>query len=192
MGRATKGAQEAGLSNDRQEMFCRAYLANGLNAKAACIAVGYSIKGAEVQAARLLGSAKVQARIAQLQAPIIEKLEITTERVLNETAMVAFSRATDVMSWGPGGVNLLDSAQVDAEKAAAVSKARQTVSAEGGSISLDMHDKLSALKLLGQYLKLWGDNKIEVTMPWAKELAAMTADELRARADALRAAREKE
>ena len=192
MGRATKGAQEAGLSNDRQEMFCHAYLANGLNAKAACIAVGYSAKGAEVQAARLLGSARVQARIAQLQAPIIEKLEISTERVLDEVAACAFGRADRIFKWGPGGVLIVDMDQVPEDQRAAVAEVSQTFSESSSTVRLKMHDKLSALRLLGQYLKLWGDNKIELTVPWAKELAAMTADELRARADALRAAREKE
>jgi len=54
-----------------------------------------------------------------------------------------------------------------------------------------LHDKLAALTLLAKLKGLLRD-KVELTMPWAKELAAMTADELRARADALRAAREKE
>ena len=186
-----EGEKMRGLT-PRQETFCMAYVANGRNATRAAVDSGYSEKNAQKIGSQLIVKSRaVQDRIAELSAPILEKLEISAERVLDEVAACAFGRADKVFRWGPGGVLIIDMDQVPEEQRAAVAEVSQTFSESSSTVRLKMHDKLSALKLLGQYLKLWGDNKIEVTMPWAKELAAMTADELRARADALRAAREK-
>lgn len=188
MGRATKDASRTRLT-DRQEVFCRQYLANGCNATKAAVDSGYSKKNADKIGPRLVGKCRaVQVRIDELRAPKLAKLDITADRVLNEIAAIAFARATDVMQWGPMGVSLLDSAGLTPEQAAAVSKARQTVNAEGGSIALEMHDKLGALEKLGRYLKLWGD-KPGITTPWDEALKGMTEEQMIERAEALRAAR---
>jgi phage terminase small subunit len=190
MGRATRGAKEAGLT-DRQERFCREYLANAMNGEMAAIAAGYSVKRARSQASTLLANRNISQRIDELSAPIVASLEMTAEEIAQETSRIARSRITQVVKFGPGGVTPLDSDTLSDDAIATVAEVSQTISAEGGSIRVKQHDKLGALKLMAQYRGMLHD-KVEVTMPWAKELAAMTADELRARADALRAARDKE
>jgi phage terminase small subunit len=116
---------------------------------------------------------------------------MSAEEIVQEASRIARVRVNQVVTFGPGGVNPLSSDGMSEDVLAAVSEVSQTVSAEGGSIRVKLHDKLAALTLLAKLKGLLRD-KVELTMPWAKELAAMTADELRARADALRAAREKE
>jgi len=180
---------EAGLTA-RQEKFCHEYIANGANAKAAAIAASYSPNGAEVTGSQLLRHPKVSARIAELTTKAAGPLDMSAEEIVQEASRIARVRVNQVVTFGPGGVNPLSSDGMSEDVLAAVSEVSQTVSAEGGSIRVKLHDKLAALTLLAKLKGLLRD-KVELTMPWAKELAAMTADELRARADALRAAREK-
>jgi len=190
MGRATKDAQDAGLT-DRQERFCREYVANGANGQAAAIAAGYSVKTADSKAAHLLTEVRISQRIAELATKAAGPLDMSAEEIVQEACRIARVRIDQVLTFGPGGVSPLSSEGMSEDVLAAISEASQTVSAEGGSIRVKMHDKLQALTLLAKLKGLLRD-KVEVTMPWAKELAAMTADELGARADALRAARETE
>jgi phage terminase small subunit len=188
MGKATKGAQGAGIT-DRQELFVREYVAGGCgNAASAAVAVGFAAKGARATASQLLTKPNIQARIAELQAPILVKLEITAERVLNEVARLAFARIDQVVSFGPGGVVPKDSATLSEDVLAAVGKARQTITAEGGSITMDMHDKLGALKLLGGHLRLWNE-KAESADPWGDMFKGMSEEQIVERAETLRAAR---
>lgn len=186
MGRATKGAQEAGL-NDQQEAFCREYVAR-LNAKDAAIAAGYSTRSAMSIGAQLLQHPKVAARIAELQAPRLAKLDISADRVLNELARVAFARIDQVLTFGPSGVTPRSSDDLSEDVLAAVAEASQTLTKDGGSIRIKLHDKLGALNALGKHLKLWQDDKPDAS-PWDAAVAALTEEQAIARAERLRAAR---
>lgn len=73
----------AALNNPKHERFCREYVKD-LNATQAYIRAGYSQNGADASAARLLVNARVRDRIAELQAKVAGKLEITQESVLRE------------------------------------------------------------------------------------------------------------
>jgi phage terminase small subunit len=188
MGKITRGAREAGLS-DQVELFCREYVASGCgNAASAAVAAGFARKSAKVTASRLLTKANVQVRICSLQAPILAKLEITAERVLNEIARIAFARIDQVLTFGPAGVIPKDSTTLSENVLAAVGKARQTISADGGSITMDMHDKLGALDKLARTLGLY-DDKVTLKSPWDKQLAEMSTDEIRKRIEVLRETR---
>lgn len=77
--------------NDRQEKFCRAYVANGGNATKAAIDAGYSAKTANPQAARLLAKVSIREFIDSLKKPMQEQLGITAEWVrqrLKEEALL--------------------------------------------------------------------------------------------------------
>jgi len=187
MGRATKDAQDAGLT-DRQERFCREYLANGMNGEAAAVAAGYSARSAKTQAADLLALPNISERITELAVPIAAKLEMTSEEIALEAARVARSRITQVVKFGPAGVELLDSGTLDDDAIATVAEVSQTISAEGGSLRIKQHPKMEALRLLAQIRGLLL-NKVEVTTPWDKQLAEMSADEIRQRIEVLREAR---
>lgn len=63
------------LKNQRHEKFAR-NVAKGMSATQAYIDAGYSAKGADVSASRLLGKASVRARVSALQ-------ERTTEKVMH-------------------------------------------------------------------------------------------------------------
>ena len=138
------------LFRSRQERFVAEYLVD-LNGTQAAIRAGYSPNGADVQASRLLGNAKVKAAIDAARAAQLKRTELTADWTLERIKWIAGADARGVMKWGPGGVVLRDSDEISDEAAYAVSEVSQTISKDGGSLKLKMHDKGAALKLLAQH-----------------------------------------
>lgn len=73
----------------KEQIFVREFLAHGNGTKAA-IAAGYSAATASVTASKLLRKAKVSAELANLRKKLLDKLEISAERVLQGLAELAF------------------------------------------------------------------------------------------------------
>lgn len=81
----------------RQEAFCREYLID-FNGTQAAVRAGYAKSGAHVTASRLLSNTKVVEYLKKIQQPILDKFEITQERILQEVASLAFSNIMDFVS----------------------------------------------------------------------------------------------
>lgn len=90
--------------SERQERFCREYAATGNGSKAA-LAAGYSQRGPNATAARLLANASIKKRVEEIQRPQLEALEATTARTLAEVARIAYASAAEVQS---GAVRIPD------------------------------------------------------------------------------------
>lgn len=73
-----------GKLNGRQRAFAEHYVANGGNGLQAAISAGYSDKGAEVTASKLLRVPKVGAYVRELQAELREDAIVDAQWVLNE------------------------------------------------------------------------------------------------------------
>jgi phage terminase small subunit len=73
------------LKNAKHERFCQEFVVD-LNATQAYIRAGYSENGAAQSAATLLRNPKISARIAEIQARIMQRLEITQETVVRDIA----------------------------------------------------------------------------------------------------------
>ncbi|WP_348628859.1 terminase small subunit [Mesorhizobium sp. M1E.F.Ca.ET.063.01.1.1] len=73
------------LRNQRHERFAQG-LAKGLSGKAAYVEAGYRSTGnaAEVGAAKLVRNGKIEARIAELQARQVRRLDVTVESIVAE------------------------------------------------------------------------------------------------------------
>ena len=72
--------------SEQQERFCR-YIVEGLGQREAYNKAGYksgSDAAADANASRLISSDKIQARIAEMRAPIARKFEITTDFIATE------------------------------------------------------------------------------------------------------------
>ena len=181
-----------GALNQRQEAFAVAYATNGGNAKEAAITAGYSPRSAYSAGHDLLSNPVIVARAAALRKQAAEKAELSAERVLAEIGHVAMGRARDVMRWGPRGVELLPSDGLTDAQAAAVAEASQTISAEGGSIRLKMHDKIAALRLLAQHYHLLDEDRpsADPNATTMATLLALTTEQLGERAAELRRMRE--
>jgi len=94
--------------------------------------------------------------VAKVAAEHAEKREITAQRVLEETANIAFGKITDVMHWKdvPG---LIDSDKLPPEVAAAIESV-EIVRDEDGKVKhrVKFHSKMPAITKLGENQKLWG------------------------------------
>jgi phage terminase small subunit len=80
--------------NEKQKRFVKEYLVD-LNATQAAIRAGYSKKTAGSQGQRLLKNVEIQTAIQASATRRAQRTEITADRVVEELATVAFSRASD-------------------------------------------------------------------------------------------------
>ena len=151
------GVNAAGLS-PLECRFVHAYLAGPPSIRGNAVASAHwAGRSAKDNAAGsvLTSRPRVQAALSQY----FVKLNVTTERVLAETAKLAFSDMRDYVAWGPGGVTLKASEELPEGAAAAVAEVSEhEVNGEKSSsrqIRFKLHDKVAALTNLSKYLKLF-------------------------------------
>lgn len=136
----------------KQEAFCEEYLID-LNATQAAIRAGYSERTADSQGPALLRKTHVADRIAQLKKKRSKKTGITAERVLEELAAIGFSDIGDVVEWGPGGVRLKPSEEIGETR-----RIVESVSEGRDGIRIKLHNKLGALRSIGDHLGMFSNN----------------------------------
>ncbi len=73
----------------KEQIFIREFLAGG-NATKAAIAAGYSAKTASVTGSKMLRKPKIAEELANLRKKLLDKLELSGERVLQGLAELAF------------------------------------------------------------------------------------------------------
>lgn len=150
----------AGRPDDRDADGCLAsearfvleYLKDS-NGTQAAIRAGYSARTAHVQGTHIMARPHVRAAIERRQAKLREKLEISTERVLEEFARIAFASLRGLFH-EDGTVKRLE--EIDADTMAAISSIEPT---EYGR-KVRMHAKHPALDALARHLGVFKeDNK---------------------------------
>lgn len=89
---------------------------------------------------------------------------IRAARVAAELERIAFADAGKFMEWGPDGVTLVASDGMDEAQRRAVAEVSETRPgvAGGGTVRIKLHDKVAALRLLGQSCNLFA-SRVEVT-----------------------------
>ena len=81
------------------------------------------------------------------------------EAVVRELEAIAAGEATDVISWDAmGQVQLTPSDQLSERAKRSIKKVKVTPNQHGNSIEVEMHDKLSALRLLAKHRGLLEPN----------------------------------
>ena len=100
-----KGGSSAVSADERRRLFAEAYLSNNRNATQAALTAGFAPKAAACQGARLLKHVKVRQLLDSRQQETLSGMQITTARVLEETARLAFSDVSKII--GPTGEVLL-------------------------------------------------------------------------------------
>jgi phage terminase small subunit len=81
---------------DKQKLFAREYLKD-LNATQAAIRAGYSVRSAGETGSKLRDDPEVLKLIEELQKERADRLDITTDRIEQELARVAFFDATRLL-----------------------------------------------------------------------------------------------
>jgi phage terminase small subunit len=173
---------------DRQERFAQEYSANGGVAATAAVAAGYSAASAASQGSRLLRNVEVAARIRELHEETAHRLGVTRDEVVHELAAIAFSRLDHIVTFGPAGIELRPMDEIPRADLAAVATLRHRVGPTSRSTLVRMMDKVRALGKLGRMLGLF-DGNAQGEDPF-KELAGLSEEQVVARAEALRDARE--
>jgi phage terminase small subunit len=151
------------MRDPRQKIFVREYVQD-FNATRAYIAAGYSEQGARAGASRLLANVNVQQEVAKLLESLCKELAITKDRVLRETALLAFSNMEDFIRVQDGDA-YVDFSNLDRDKAAAIQEVTVEEYSEGrGKEKRDIKrtkfrlaSKREALELLGKHLSLFRD-----------------------------------
>jgi phage terminase small subunit len=149
--------------NARHEAFLIEYLRNGENAKKAYKSVyNCSEKTADANSIRLLGNARIKARLSKIHAKAQEKTEITAEKIARELALIGFAKIDDYVDVTSDGiVEIKPFEKIPKSALRAIKKVKQKEkiigSGEGGKeivcerqVEYELYDKLEALKTLGK------------------------------------------
>jgi len=143
----------------KQEQFVQEYMID-LNATQAAIRAGYKPSSAEDIGRQLLRKTPVAAAIARAKAERARRTGFNADRVLEELALIAFADLGEFVEFGPGGIRIKDAEGLDVRMRRAMAEVTETKTETGGSLKFKLHDKLGALKLLGQHLGMFVD-KVE-------------------------------
>jgi hypothetical protein len=90
--------------------------------------------------------------VRQLRKALVIGSDDEREGVKQELATIAASDITEVMSWDEQGrVTLKDAKDVPLHTRKAIKKVKVTPTRMGNSIEVEMHDKVSALRMLAKH-----------------------------------------
>ena len=151
----------------KRALFVSEYLIDR-NATQAAIRAGYSERTANEQGSRLLANVSVRAAVQAGERAIIERNEITQDRIVQELALLGFANMADYMRIGPDGDPHLDFGQLTREQAAALQEVavNEAVGGHGGDmrtirrVRFKLHDKRQALVDLGKHLGMFKDRMV--------------------------------
>jgi len=153
--------RKAGI-NDQQRLFCQKYILCFNGARAARQA-GYSDNSAPVIACELLARPHVQAEIARLRADTGAHFAALRDRVIEETALHAFSNTGDMYTYDERGAKLKPASEIDTRLIKGIySKCRTRTTTNGevkidvdlAELKLDTYDKDKSLDRLARMLGL--------------------------------------
>ena len=142
----------------KQQRFTNEYGID-LNASAAYTRAGYRARGnsAEASASRLLRNAKVQRVIQEKEKKLAKRCEITTENVLREAGVLAFSDIRKLFNadGSPKPIHELDDATAGAIKSIEVGQMMSEGRVIGRVCKIKLWDKNSAQERLFKHLRLF-------------------------------------
>lgn len=137
--------------NPRQRVFCHRFVLKG-NATQAYAEAGFAPDGTKDTikngANVLMRNKYVQAYIEEITQERINNLNVTADNVLMEFAYIAFARITDVVGWNEDGIKIKSSEELSDRAKASVAKITETTVRGSKTITVEMHNKVVALKTL--------------------------------------------
>lgn len=142
---------------EKQKVFINEYLRD-FNGTQAAIRAGYSPKTARQTAYENLTKPYIRQEISTMLERLYDGLKNDQERILRELAIVGFSRVTDYATITEDDIIIKSEAEIPSELAGAISEIRIYENKDGVRKILKLHNKIEALKLLGNYHKLFDEN----------------------------------
>ena len=143
---------------ERHERFCQEYLID-LNATAAYLRTypDSSEDAAAVGACRLLGNAKIVARVAELQAERASRVQVSQDDVLRELMRLGFSDVRHFTVNDLGHLELAEGAPEEAWRAVASVKHRIISNGDFTTreVELKLWNKNNALEALGRHIGMF-------------------------------------
>lgn len=133
-----------------EQLFVRSFVIDR-NHVAALRRLGHRTEDPKVlmrRAKKYLEKVEVQNALEFLAKRLMEKLDITAEKVQRQIAAIAFFDPRDVMQFDNGGVNILHSRYWTAEQAAAIKSIKQ---GQNG-VEITFYDRLKAAEMLAKQL----------------------------------------
>lgn len=125
---------------DKQRLFCLCYI-RCFNATKAAIKAGYSTETAYSIGFENLKKPEIKAEIERLKQNRLNRELLSEDDLFQKYMDIAFSDMTDYASFGPGGVVLKDSGQVDGTLITEVKEGK-------AGVSVKLADRMQALKWL--------------------------------------------
>lgn len=151
---------------DKQKIFADEYLID-LNATRAYRVAYPSVKKDETAAAaaaRMLRNVKVASYIQDRMEERQKRTEVTQDRVVEELAAIAFSKATDYVEIRSNGVAGMVIIKPTSELSDTQVRAISGIKEGANGIEIKLNDKEKALELLGRHLGMWND-KLDIKTP---------------------------
>ncbi|AIW03636.1 terminase small subunit [Bacillus phage Pascal] len=188
----------------KQQMFVKEYLID-LNATQAALRAGYSAKTAKQMGTENLSKPIIQSEIQKHMNTRAEKVDISSERILQELAAIAFHDANDVVyvdevEYISDWKTIKKATETEPEVKEPIMEISQRVVVKNLSeltplqrksiasikqgkegIEIKFYDKIKAAELLGKHMKLFAD-KIEHSGEVTHnnvDLTALSVEELR-------------
>jgi phage terminase small subunit len=135
----------------RHERFVAEFLKDG-NATQAYIRAGYSPRGAQQSASRLLRDPRIEAAIATGRQRMAQALEVDVQRIAQEYAKIAFASVCDYLTTGEDGRLRVDLEKANQAQRAGIVEVRITDhSKQQQTVTLKL-GKLQALNMLVKQL----------------------------------------
>jgi phage terminase small subunit len=141
----------------KQRRFVEEYLVD-LNATEAAIRAGYSKRTARQMGAENLSKPVIAEAIRIAMAGRSQRTKITSDRVLEELGIIAFSDMRKFATWGASGVKLNDSNTLPEDAARCVAEVAESPGKYGRSLRFKLHDKVAALEKIAKHLGMFGEN----------------------------------
>ena len=151
---------------DKQKIFADEYLIE-LNATRAYRKAYPNCKkdsSADAAARKLLGNTRIQKYISERMEERQKRTEVTQDRVVEELAAIAFSKATDYVEIRSNGVAGMVIIKPTSELLDTQVRAISGIKEGANGIEIKLNDKEKALELLGRHLGMWND-KLDVKTP---------------------------
>jgi len=148
----------------QQLKFIEEYLIDSSSARGAAIRAGYSINTATQQASRLLADRRVIKAIEEAQSKATKSLGITAERVLQELALIAFSKPGELIRINEEGEIEISAQDLKDDRSGAAEVS--VTSGKSGKVlqvkTIKPADRLAALEKIAKHLNMFKD-QVEIT-----------------------------